>query len=211
MEGSDQAAAYAAADFGEPNERQCQELLARFDLPPGSRIVDLGCGPADIPLRLLAARPDLRIDAVDGAAAMLAHATAAIERAGCAERIALHEARLPGVPLTDQAYEAVISSSLLHHLHEPALLWREVRRLGRSGAAVCVMDLFRPTDEAGVRSLVELHAAGMPAVLRQDFEASLRAAFRPDEVREQLAQASLDSFRVELLSDRHLMVTGRLP
>ena len=35
------------------------------------RMLDLGCGPADIPLMLIRRHPQLAIDAVDGAPAML--------------------------------------------------------------------------------------------------------------------------------------------
>ena len=50
---------------------------------------------------------------------------------------------------------------------------------------------------------------GDPEVLRQDFRNSLIAAYRPDEVRAQLAAAGLAHLAVEQVTDRHLLVTGR--
>ena len=49
-----------------------------------------------------------------------------------------------------------------------------------------------------------------PPVLRNDFLNSLCAAYRPDEVARQLASAGLERLQVEVVSDRHLIVFGRL-
>jgi hypothetical protein len=105
----------------------------------------------------------------------------------------------------------VISNSLLHHLHDPGVFWSAVREAGAPGAAVLVMDLFRPESEAAARALVDQYAAGEPEVLRRDFLASLCAAFEPGEIRQQLREAGLDALDVRTVSDRHLLVTGRLP
>ena len=47
-----------------------------------------------------------------------------------------------------------------------------------------------------------------PGVLQRDFFNSLLAAFTPDEVRGQLAEAGLPTLQVKTISDRHVMVTG---
>lgn len=210
MDEAEQATAYATADFAAPNQAFVDRFLALARSLERGRVVDLGCGPADIPVRLAAARPGLRIVGVDGSEPMLEHGRALAARAGVADRIELVCARLPGPP-PDGRFDAVLSNSLLHHLPDPAVLWREVARLGQPGAPVLVIDLFRPGSPEAVRRLVAEHAAGEPEVLRRDFEASLFAAFTADEVRAQLDAAGLGALRVETISDRHLAVTGRLP
>ena len=47
-------------------------------------------------------------------------------------------------------------------------------------------------------------------MLKRDFHQSLLAAYTPDEVRAQLATAGLDQLKVEAVSDRHLIVWGRI-
>jgi SAM-dependent methyltransferase len=210
MEGEAQAAAYAQADFAEPNALFCRHVAARVRGVRCRRVVDLGCGPADIPLRLARRHPGWRFDAVDGSAAMLAHARRAIDAAGLSERIRVHRARLPGARLPRGAYDLVLSNSLLHHLHDPAVLWAEVVRLGRRGAVVVVMDLVRPASARAARAIVDRYAAGEPDLLREDFYRSLRAAFTPAEVRRQLARAGLSGLAVEAVSDRHMLVSGVL-
>jgi hypothetical protein len=61
-----------------------------------------------------------------------------------------------------------------------------------------------------LEALVALHAATAPAVLRRDFALSLRAAFRREEVSEQLRAAGLDGLTVREQNDRYLEVIGRL-
>ncbi|MCA9645444.1 MAG: class I SAM-dependent methyltransferase [Myxococcales bacterium] len=209
MDEAEQALAYAQADFSEPNAAFA-ELVAGA-VPQGAhRVVDLGCGSADIPVRLARAFAAWKIDAVDGAEAMLAHGRRLVDREGLGSRISLTRALLPDLPLPAHAYDLVISNSLLHHLHEPRVMWQSVRRLAKPTAYVIVMDLFRPDSETEVKHLVDTYAGDAPDVLKRDFEASLRAAFTVEEVKQQLAAAALGGLSVRATSDRHLVVSGDL-
>ena len=210
MEDDAQAEAYARADFEEPNSYFVEQVAERFDaLPAEARVLDLGCGPADIAVRLAKRYPGWRVEAVDGSAAMLAHARVAVDAAGLGDRVELVHATIPHPPLVERRYDVVLSNSLLHHLHDPSVLWELVAQVAEPGAAILIMDLCRPPDMATVRALVEEHSAGEPEVLRRDFLNSLRAAFTPAEIEAQLAAAALGELAVERVSDRHLLVHGR--
>ena len=211
MDEAGQAAAYASADFAAPHNHFIQLLRDTVGghLGATGRAVDLGCGAADISIRFAGAWPGYRIDAIDGAAAMLAEAQKALAQAGLSDRITLIEARLDHACLSRQAYELIFSNSLLHHLHEPMLLWDCIKN-ARGAPAVFIMDLMRPDNETQVAALVREYAAGEPAILQRDFRASLKAAFTPAEVRAQLRAAGLDSLAVNVVSDRHLTIHGRL-
>ncbi|MEI7952577.1 MAG: SAM-dependent methyltransferase, partial [Synechococcaceae cyanobacterium ELA182] len=99
---------------------------------------------------------------------------------------------------------------LLHHLHDPAVLWRSVSQLAAPGALVVVRDLRRPPDPQTLAALVERHAAAAHPLLRRDFANSLAAAFRPEEVEAQLLAARLTRLSVSPQEDRYLEVSGRL-
>lgn len=209
MDEEAQAAAYALADFEEPNRR----FVAWFDeVFPGEpltgAVVDLGCGPADISARFARRHADVEVDAVDGAEAMLAWGRKAAADPALGGRLTLHRRMLPAA-LPRPAYDAVISNSLLHHLPEGRLLWDTIAVAAKPGAPVLVMDLMRPDSEAAAWAVVNTYAAQEPEQLRQDFFASLCAAFTVEEVRAQLDAAGLGHLEVGAVSDRHLGVWGR--
>ena len=205
------AAAYARADFSASNQRFVDGLLRDCARLPAAAI-DLGCGPCDVVIRLARAAPDTRITAVDGSAPMIALAREAVAQAGLADRITLAQARLPGLPFEAGAFDAVLSKDLLHHLPDPQVLWSEVKRIGRPGAAVYVMDLIRPESAEAARVLVGSVTGGEDPILQEDFYNSLLAAFTMRDVGEQLAAAGLDDLEViPAGTDRHLLVRGVLP
>jgi SAM-dependent methyltransferase len=184
------------------------------------RVLDLGCGPGNISFRLAAALPRAALLGLDGSAPMLA--LAEHQRQAAPHRwplLRFHQARLPladgvleglGAPFAPP-YGLIVSNSLLHHLHDPAVLWRAVGQWAAPGALVVVRDLRRPASPEALQALVERHAATAPAVLRRDYAHSLAAAFRPAEVEAQLAIAGLSTLRVESLEDRYLEISGRWP
>ena len=90
------------------------------------------------------------------------------------------------------------------------MLWQTLRLLAAPGALVHIHDLRRPQHPAALDVLIQSYASGCDPLLRRDYAASLRAAFRIEEVQTQLAQAGLGGLRVEAREDRYLEVRGRL-
>lgn len=213
MREPEQAQAYAEADFSETDERFVQRFgqLAGPDF--AGEIVDLGCGPGNIALRLVQAFPRCTVTGVDGSDAMLAIARkrAAALPPDAAFRIRFVETMLPTAVLGRHSAEAVVSNSLLHHLHDPSVLWLTLRQVAVRRAPVLIVDLRRPETEAGARRLVDACAQAAPEVLRKDFYNSLLAAFEVDEVKGQLQSAGLPGLEVQAVGDRHLEVCGRMP
>jgi SAM-dependent methyltransferase len=204
-----QALAYARADFAEVNEAFAARFREAFPDLVSGRVLDLGCGPADIPLRLASLLPGLRVTAVDASAPMLAHGRAAARAHPAGHRVDLVRARLPHLPFSAHRFDAVISNSLLHHLPRPEIFWQSVRACARPGAAVLVMDLLRPASARAAEEIVRTYAALEAPLLRRDFYCSLLAAFTVGEVRTQLGGAMAD-LHCRRISDRHWAAWGRM-
>jgi len=210
-----QALAYAAADFGAGDRAVVERFAALAQVEPGAALLDLGCGPGNISFGLAERFPQARVLGVDGAAAMLQTAR---------ERLQADAPRWPGLsfaqgllaagglePPLPGRFMALVSNSLLHHLHDPQVLWRSVAQLAAPGACVYIKDLRRPATPQAALALQQLHLADAPAVLQHDYIASLHAAFTPEEVQQQLQQAGLaDQLQVAALEDRYLEVWGQL-
>jgi len=211
MDDDEQCQAYASADFAEVNQDFVDRLLNTFCDRPIHSLIDLGCGPADIPIRLCRALPELQVTAIDASDPMLELGRQAATQCGLANRLLLNTSALP-LPTPERGFDAIISNSLLHHLPHAAMLWDEIRRQAlpadAGGSAVYVMDLRRPADRDAAQTLVDTYAPDEPEVLRRDFFNSLLAAYRPDEIRIQLDAAGLVGLEVETPSDRHVVIHG---
>jgi ubiquinone/menaquinone biosynthesis C-methylase UbiE len=206
-----QAEAYAQADFAQVNQAFVDRFRACFPKAVDGTMVDLGCGPGDIPVRFARALPGFIITAVDGSEPMIALAEKAVKAAGVEDRVRPRCARLPMLPLPLQSFDAVVSNSLVHHMPDPYLFWNELVRLGKPGATVLIMDLFRPESPERAREIVEQYSGNEAPVLKEDFFNSLCAAFTLREVRYQIRSRGLGGLVCELASDRHWIVWGHLP
>jgi SAM-dependent methyltransferase len=207
MTHDEQVRAYAEGDFDQPHQRFVDLLRERLPrLGPSGFALDIGCGPGDIACRLARALPGWDVHGLDGSAPMLALAREAAAREALQGRLRFQECYLPGGAAPRPHYELLLSNSLLHHLADPLVLWQSIQRWSLPTSAVFVMDLLRPDSLHEVQRLVDAYAADEPEVLRRDFHNSLLAAYRPDEVRDQLRRAGLCDFDVEVVSDRHWLV-----
>ena len=214
MTGLEQARAYAEADFNDSDLAFLARVRQLFPEGLGERLVDLGCGPGNISFRLAFGYPAAAVFALDGSAPMLALAREQLQLQvqqwpQLAERLRFVQAVLPDPALPGGA-SALLSNSLLHHLHDPGVLWRSLRQLAAPGAAVYVKDLRRPACLADAEALRARYLADAPPVLQHDYLASLQAAFTPEEVAAQLSAAGLDGLQVASLEDRYLEVWGQL-
>ena len=233
-----QARAYAEADFSVSDAAFTHRILAVLaekakrgagelgppaaGHPPGDsaadqpqRIVDLGCGPGNISFRLARACPHATVLGLDGSEPMLMIAAERLRAEPALQgRLSFRCGRLPLAPaeLEDLGggFDLLVSNSLLHHLADPQVLWGELARLAAPGAWLVLRDLRRPDSPAAVAELVARHAAAASPQLRNDFEASLRAAFRLEEVGEQLRVRGLRGLRLAEQEDRYLDVWGAL-
>ena len=214
MTGLEQARAYADADFNDSDQAFLARVRQLFPEGLGERLVDLGCGPGNISFRLAFSYPSAAVFALDGSAPMLALAREQLQLQvqqwpQLAERLRFVQAVLPDPALPGGA-SALLSNSLLHHLHDPGVLWRSLRQLAAPGAAVYVKDLRRPACLADAEALRARYLGDAPPVLQHDYLASLQAAFTPEEVAAQLSAAGLDGLQVASLEDRYLEVWGQL-
>jgi ubiquinone/menaquinone biosynthesis C-methylase UbiE len=208
MNEDEQSAAYADADWSESHGKIPGYFRGRFPAFSGGRIIDLGCGPADVTVRFALAFPGVTALGVDGSDAMLSHGRRRLAREGLDSRIRLEKHYLPDPALETRAFDAVICNSLLHHIADPIALWRTAPRCSRAGAPILMVDLLRPDSAEDASRLVNEHAGGAPPVLRRDFAASLLAAYTIDEVTLQLRAAGLEHFQVERPDELHFIAWG---
>lgn len=208
MDLEEEASAYAAADFSEVNEAFVERLV---ELAPGSPVLtalDMGTGPADIPVRLARHKPHWSIAALDVSLAMLRLGHDALRASDAPPPITLVQSDGKVLPFADDAFDVIFSNSILHHITGTAQLWSEVRRVAKPQALVFFRDLMRPATKSAAHAIVSLYAATESQLLQEEYYRSLLSAYTVEEVTLQLRQAGLDTLNVAAVTDRHLDIFG---
>ena len=206
MDDADEARAYAAMDHREPNAAFIARLV---ELGAGGRVLDLGTGPGNIPLRILHGGLARRIVAVDAAWHMLALAHDQHIATPANGRLHLVQADVKRLPFADASFDTVISNTVLHHLPEPGLLLREAARVAHPGGCVLIRDLFRPHSPDELEQLVQRHAGDQAPEQQQLLRQSLHAALRPDELEELASRCGLSDTTIVVDTDRHMSLQRR--
>ena len=213
MNDPEQVLAYSNADFEEAHQSVIDNFAQIFpnvfsDSGPLENVLDLGCGSGDVTVRFARRYTNCHIDAIDGAAEMIKQAENLISKYALTQRITLHLQQLPNCTIENKIYQAIISNSLLHHLHEPQHLWSTIKQYASADTVIYICDLYRPDSAQQAQQIVDQYASNEPEVLRKDFYNSLLAAFSPSEVQTQLSIAELEGLNIDKVSDRHMLIYG---
>lgn len=203
-----QARAYAAADFEIPHSAFISNLATHYPRISPSNILELGCGNGDITWRLAQHFPHARIDAIDGAAAMLTLAEQLLQQKGYRDQVQFIECHLPNRDLKTHYYDAIICNATLHHFIDPQTLWQTIHQCSKQGAVIFIMDLLRPSNSAAASHIVKRDAADASELLKTDFYNSLLAAYNIAEVEQQLIDSPLGTLSVTSPDENHLLIHG---
>lgn len=196
-------------DHSEVNRRFVDELLSG---PVGPRVIDLGCGPASIPIELCSRDDSFEVMAIDGAVEMLELAKVEIDMAGMIDRITLHHADAAQMDdFEDAMADTVISNSLIHHLDHPEQGLATAVRLVAPGGRLFIRDLSRPDSSEQVESLVQQYAGEENANAQQLFRQSLHASLTLDEIRHLAGGLGISEQHVQMSSDRHWTIDWTAP
>jgi ubiquinone/menaquinone biosynthesis C-methylase UbiE len=216
MDTAEEAEDYDSMDHSQVNQRFVADWhSARLTAGPEhrgqSRLLDVGTGTALIPIEYCRRFDDLQIVAIDLAEEMLKLARRNVERAGYADRIELRLVDAKRIPAADGEFAGVVSNSIIHHIPNPILSFREMVRVLAPGGLLFVRDLMRPETEVELESLVQTYAGEATPRQRQLFRQSLHAALTVDEVGVILDHVGLSRHHVHATSDRHWTVCGWKP
>ena len=211
MDKPEEAREYDAMDHSEVNARFVADLLAAHGPGRGGELLDVGTGPARVPIALCRADRHFRVLGVDLAGPMLDLARRNVADAGLTDRIRFARGDAKSLPFPDGRFEAVVSNTIVHHIPDPAPAMAEMARLVAPGGTLMVRDLARPEDESTVEALVDRHAGSEPIPARNLFRDSLHAALTLDEARDAVRGLGLPAEGVAMTSDRHWTWTWSRP
>lgn len=122
--------------MGRYSEPLAEEFVAVADLQPGSRALDVGCGPGALTARLVARLGVDAVAAIDPSASFVEAARGRFPgldvRVGAAEEL----------PYADQSFDVALAQLVVHFMTDPVAGLREMGRVTRRGGVVaaCVWD-----------------------------------------------------------------------
>jgi ubiquinone/menaquinone biosynthesis C-methylase UbiE len=109
--------------------KRVRRILALLGTCPGDRVLEIGCGAANI----LAQIPSSRRCGIDLAESLLAKAARRMSKDG-----SLVQGDAERLPFPDQSWERVYCSEVLEHIPSPSAALAEMRRIVRDGGVAVV-------------------------------------------------------------------------
>jgi len=192
----------AAIDiFGRVSGWGSRMAAARIDriigkeLQPGMRVLDIGTGPATIPMEVGHRHAGLQMVGLDVSLPMLAKARQRCRRSGQAPELVAGDGEM--LPFRDDAFDAVTSFFAVHHMDKPGLLLAEVDRVLKRNGILLIIDFRRDMAQALFRMInAAWQTAFYLSPARFGLRESVRSAYTAGECRQALARQGINRFEV---------------
>jgi ubiquinone/menaquinone biosynthesis C-methylase UbiE len=151
---------------------------------PGDRVLDLGCGPAQLLGSIAALNEDSSFKGVDYSASMVATGEALLRRSGM-RNVELHIDDMTKLSSVESgSIDVVLSSMAMHHLPDTDHLQRSfeaIERVMARDGKVFILDFGRLKSVKSTEYFVRRAIPADEPRLEDDYRASLRAAFSREE------------------------------
>ncbi len=178
-------------------------------LRPGSKILDLGCGPGSVTLGVAGECPGYEIYGVDISPEALTIARRNMDNEKAAN-VTFAEGDAKRLDFGDGFFDGAYCLNMLHHLENPVTALRELKRVVKGGGIVSAADLIRPPFELAARALAVVFGLFYDDLMRMEYLDSLRAAFTFKEYKGMMVDAGYDDFRLCYKFPHHAVITVRL-
>lgn len=165
--------------------------------------LDIGTGPAQIPILLAQTCPNIQITAIDLSEEMLKIAEQHVIDAGLRDRITLQLVDAKDLPFSDKSFDGLISNSIVHHIHDALKALIDMGRVVKPNGLVLIRDLIRPETLADAQGFVDKYAADDTPYQQKLYYDSFLASFTIPEVNEMLIQMNIPGATVVQSTDRH--------
>ena len=129
---------------GRPATRALGEQI---DLPPGAKVLDVGCGIGG-PARYFAAERGWKVEGIDLTAEYVEVAKALSKRVGMADKVSFRQASATSLPFDSASFDGATMIHVGMNLADKKSVFAEVRRVLKPGGAFAIYDAMRQGDGA---------------------------------------------------------------
>jgi len=148
--------------------------------PEKGRFLEIGCGSGRIAIGIAKYTQQIRLVGIDLSDSMLVVAKDNATKEGVNHRVHFKSADAKELPFEDNTFDSVFCHNMLHHLHDPAPVLREMARVVKKDGALLIRDLVRKS-----RFMAKLHVGifGLTynKLMKKEYYDSIVAAFSKKE------------------------------
>jgi ubiquinone/menaquinone biosynthesis C-methylase UbiE len=116
-------------------EATTRETLARIEIGPTDRVLDVGCGTGELLSRVAARFPAAKLSGLDPVPEMLEVAKAKLHPG-----VELRQGWANELPWPDASFDIVVSCNMFHYITHPVQAVREMTRVLRPGGRLVITD-----------------------------------------------------------------------
>lgn len=211
LEGEVMSSPEEAKEYAEICQSQVNELFVKTiceDLNFHSgKIIDLGCGPGDIVIRIAQERPSAMIVGLDLSEEMLILAREKVSREKITSQVEFRCDDIKNTSCPSSSFDFIVSNSVAHHIPEPLFFFKEIVRLRHKDSGIFVKDLRRPNNQAHLEELVLIHTSNQSSFQKKMFHDSLHASLTLAELKEICKEAGLEDVAISEVGDLHWQVS----
>jgi ubiquinone/menaquinone biosynthesis C-methylase UbiE len=175
--------------------------------PPGSAVLEVGCGVGAQTVTLAQRSPDTRFTSIDLSAVSLAEARQTMDRAGMTN-VEFRQADIFALPFNTESFDHVFVCFVLEHLSRPLEALTILKTMVKPGGSITVIEgdhgstYFHPDSpaaKAAIQCLVKLQqdAGGNALIGRQVYPLIVEAGF--EAVRVSPRMVYVDASRPDLV------------
>ncbi|HEV8245874.1 MAG TPA: bifunctional demethylmenaquinone methyltransferase/2-methoxy-6-polyprenyl-1,4-benzoquinol methylase UbiE [Polyangiaceae bacterium] len=121
-----------------------KKTVAALKLAPGSRILDLATGTADLALLVARSEPSVTVVGLDPSSGMLQVGRKKVSRAGLAERVELVEGDAQALPFPDRSFDGICMAFGIRNVPDRDRALREMARVTRPSGRIAILELSEP-------------------------------------------------------------------
>ncbi len=208
MDTVEAAEAYDAMEHGEVDQAFVDRVVALG--AESGHFLDVGTGPAQIPIILAQRCPNIQITAIDLSREMIKIAKRHVADNCLTDRIKLEPVDAKSLPYPDNTFDGLISNSIVHHIHDSLSALKEMGRVMKPTGVVLIRDLIRPETPEEAQAFVDKYAAGDTPYQQKLYYDSFLASFTLAEVNQMLLQMEMPDAIVVQSTDRHWSIERRV-
>jgi len=185
-----------------------RKTVAALRLGPGSRVLDLATGTADLAIMVAELAPEVTVVGLDPSAGMLEVGRKKIARANLESRVDLVSGDAQSLPFDAHSFDGVCMAFGIRNVPDRDRALREMARVTRPGGRIAILELSEPRSGLiGPLARFHIHTVvpyvGALLSGRREYhylQRSIAAFPPPDEFTRRITLAGLDAIETRALT-----------